>query len=75
MVPLTNADLLVQAPILLGLCPSLSARESESMLQTYLVCKENLLAMLEVALRLRDDLDWNFSPISHNSGLLTSYYD
>jgi hypothetical protein len=28
------------APIILGRCPSLSAHESESMLRTYLVCRE-----------------------------------
>jgi hypothetical protein len=27
------------APIILGRCPSLAAHESESMLQTYLVCR------------------------------------
>jgi hypothetical protein len=30
----------IGAPIILGLCPSLSAHESESMLLTYLVCRE-----------------------------------
>jgi hypothetical protein len=30
------------APIFLGRCPSLSAHESESMLRTYLVCRENI---------------------------------
>jgi hypothetical protein len=55
-------------------CSSLLAHESKSTLRT-----EHsigwLLVMLEVALRLRDELDWNFSPISHNSGLLTCYYE
>jgi hypothetical protein len=30
----------VGAPIILGRCPALSAHESESMLRTYLVCRE-----------------------------------
>jgi hypothetical protein len=30
----------IGAPIILGRCPSLSAHESESMLRTYLVCRE-----------------------------------
>jgi hypothetical protein len=30
----------IGTPIILGLCPSLSAHESESMLRTYLVCRE-----------------------------------
>jgi hypothetical protein len=30
----------IGAPIMLGRCPSLSAHESESMLRTYLVCRE-----------------------------------
>jgi hypothetical protein len=30
----------IGAPILLGRCPSLSVRESESILRTYLVCTE-----------------------------------
>jgi hypothetical protein len=30
----------IDEPIIFGLCPSLSAHESESMLRTYLVCRE-----------------------------------
>jgi hypothetical protein len=30
----------IRTPIILGRCPSLSAQESESMLRTYLVCRE-----------------------------------
>jgi hypothetical protein len=30
----------IGAPIIVGRCPSLSAHESESMLRTYLVCRE-----------------------------------
>lgn len=36
-------------------------------------CVGWLLVRLEVALRLQDEFNWNFSPISHNSGFLTSY--
>jgi hypothetical protein len=31
---------IIGAPIILGRCPSLSAHENESMLRTYLVCRE-----------------------------------
>jgi hypothetical protein len=30
----------IGAPVIFGRCPSLSANESESMLRTYLVCRE-----------------------------------
>jgi hypothetical protein len=39
-----------EQPILFGQCPSLSAHESESMLRTYFVCRDNIrrLAACEV---------------------------
>jgi hypothetical protein len=67
----------IGAQILFGRCPSLSAHESESMLRTYVVCRQNIhrLAACDVGScsPTADEFDWDFSSISHNSCLLTSH--
>jgi hypothetical protein len=37
-----NSNVRTEQPILFGRCPSLSAHESESILRTYVVCRENI---------------------------------